>query len=795
MTDLRAHAARAVDHSRESLVQRGRDARDRLVASDPGLGRLRHGLRAVVAVGTTVVLQSIVATAAGIGGQALRLHVMIGAVVALNLATTLREPRRRVVLGTAAWSGVGAAIGAAAAVLAAPWRPVVFVVFVAVTFATVWMRRFGPRWFTAGFVMWQAHFFGLFLHPPIGALPGMIAASFLSTAWVAVLLTTVLAADPEATLRRTVTALRAQARATISACLDVIDRPASPAVRRRLRAEQVRTSEVALLFDGQLADARALPEGVSPVALRQWIVDLEIGVDETAGAVVDLADRLVGAHPPPAQEVVPAVRAALVELGWSRYAEARIALARLRQQPHWTVRPVRRFVIGADLLLTTVAAWTSGAVLTQARVGDEPTDSDRGHSPDAISGTGAGAGTGTNTGAEGPTRGERAAYEPVVELQGGALPGSQALAGEATALDAQQRWSAARVRFTTRQAIQAATAAAIALVVGDLVSPQRAYWAAIAAFVTFTGASTTTETARKAIDRTIGTLIGLLASLALAQVSSGRPVVSGLVMAAGIFLAFYVQALSTTWMICFITVVIGQLYELLRTFSEDVLLLRLAETAVGAAAGILVTYAVLPLRARDTLVVARRTLLTALADLLVDAGGLVGDGRPPAPADRARLYREVVAMDEAARQLAAGHDSLIRPRIFDADHAARRHRVAVLGVCASSARALVQALVTPDRADVGVPDPEAPAAGEPPSPAPPAIPPAVADVCRVLSAEARRLAEVPDLKDQRPARADIPGVSVQVTDLLEGAGGIPILVARRAQRLADALALLTPRRR
>ena len=43
--------------------------------------------------------------------------------------------------------------------------------------------------------------------------------------------------------------------------------------------------------------------------------------------------------------------------------------------------------------------------------------------------------------------------------------------------------------------------------VGEMVAPDRAYWAAVAAFVTFTGASTTSETTRKAIDRIFGDAI------------------------------------------------------------------------------------------------------------------------------------------------------------------------------------------------------------------------------------------------------------------------------------------------
>ena len=86
-----------------SLVRRGRnrlrieaqDAWDRFVASDPGLARLFKGLRAVVAVGTTIVVQLLVAAALGVGGQTRVLHLMLGALIAMNMSTLVRPGRRR----------------------------------------------------------------------------------------------------------------------------------------------------------------------------------------------------------------------------------------------------------------------------------------------------------------------------------------------------------------------------------------------------------------------------------------------------------------------------------------------------------------------------------------------------------------------------------------------------------------------------------------------------------------------------------------------------------------------------
>lgn len=782
MSERRSRAVRTVARGRDSTREARRDAYDRFIASDPGLGRLRHGLRAVVAPASTALLLWLIGQLADLPAWVTFIHMTAGGMVALNLATSLRETRRRTIALTAAVCGGAAVLGVVSAVLLNHPPVLVTLVLVLLTYVAVWMRRFGARWSTAGFVLWQAHFLGIFLRPPLGDLPGVIVAVLIGTGWTTLLLLTVLHADPEATLRRTVQALRAQARSVVSSCLDVLERPQSLSRRARLRDQVIKTNEVALLFDGQLADARALPEGVSAIALRRWIIDVEIGVDEVAGAVLDhvgrppeagpargwgmrsgLILRRGGRRPRPTdralqeRHTVRVMRRALRELGWGNHGQARVALAALREPAHWQHRPARRLVIGAELLLARIEEWTSGNLLERARCAGVDGES--------------GVETDTEAGAAPGTTGGRAAYEPVVTLFGGQLPGSQELAGATVTADTARWWSAGWLKFSTRQAIQAACAVGLAMLVGGVISSSRSYWAALAAYIVFTGASTTAETTRKAVERTAGTLLGLGICLLIAHLTIGRPALALLVMGVGVFLSFYVMALSVTWMICFLTVVLGQLYQLSQPAGEQVLWLRLGETAIGAAAGILVAYAVLPAPAGETLRTARRRVLDALAALLDHAGALAG--APDAGPEAATAYREIVELDEAARQLAATHDSLIRPRLFDADHAGRRHRISVLVVCAATGRSLLQAILA----------------------APRPLPPQIADVCGLLAAEARRLTTVPDLRDQRPARADRPGVSARVSAVLETAEEAPAPVLRRAQRLADALALLTPRRR
>ncbi|WP_310961370.1 FUSC family protein [Nocardioides terrisoli] len=717
-----------------SLLARGRvrmgleaqDAWDRFVASDPGQARLHKGLRAVVAVGTTIVVQLGVAGALGVSGQTRALHLMLGSLIAMNMSTVIRPGTRRQTATSAVWAPVAAALGATLATVTAarPW--LALSLFVLVCFAAVWVRRYGARWFAGGFIVWQAYFFTLYLHPPISALPGLLVAAVASTTWVTLLLVTVLHQDPGRRLRRTVTALRARARSVVSHCLDVLRDPGDERRLRNLRAQLVKLSEVTLLFDGQLSDVHALPSGTSAARLRRWIVEVEISSEELASAAVELA-ALPEPVPPATLRLVEEV---LELLGWGELDTTRSRLAALRQSPHDRIATVRRLANAADTLLGSVADWMSGHL---------------------------GAGAADETGAR--------EFEPVLALAGDTLPGTAVPAGDG---EQTSSWSPASWAPTTRQAVQAGTAAALAIIAGELISHERYYWAVIAAFVAFTGTATVGETVRKSMARIGGTLAGLVVAVWVAQLTLGHSAVTLTVLLACIFLAFYFQAISYAAMIFFITLMLGELYGILHRFSDSVLLVRLAETAAGAAAGILVSLFVLPTSTRGTLIEARRGLLDRLA-VLADqcALRLRGDESEPG------LLTEAIRLDEAARQLVRNADSMMSVRGIDADRSGRRYRVQVLGVCASTARSMVPAVLS----------------------APPDPPVELARACEAIATEARRLADIPDLRDQPPSPDGEAGVATRVSELVDAAVDPPLVLARRIRRLADSLALLTPRGR
>ncbi|GGM13253.1 FUSC family protein [Nakamurella endophytica] len=709
----------ATDRLRDSV----RDLRDRFVASDPGFTRLRQGVRAFVAVGTTLLVEWALAAAIG---QPVLSFLLLGAVVAMLMSTGIREQHRTVVLRTGLASPVLAAGGVTVGVLSAE-RPLLgSAAFVVVSFGAVYVRRWGPRWFTLGFLFWQGFFFSLFLHPPTRQLPFLLLAVVASGLWVLLLLLTVLHEDPHNRLRRIVAALRARARSGIAAALDVLADPGDRGAPRAVRRALVQLSETALLFDGQLGDRRSLPSGVPPNRLRRWIVDLEIGMDEVCGATVTLAESRPDLPPLTREQV----REVLHLLGWGDYAEADRAAERLAGSAS-VPGAARRLGAAAGLLLHTVHRWDTGdwAVPDEDRWDDEDQ------------------------------------FEPVVTLIGGNLPGSAALAAQSVIRQDAGRFSPSRLLLTTRQAIQASVAAGLSILVGELISRQRYYWAVIAAFVGFAGTATSGETLTKGVGRITGTLAGLVAAVALANVTDRHTAAAVLLILLCIGLAFFSQPLSTTAMVFFITVMLGQLYTLLGTFSDALLLVRLFETAAGAAIGVVVALVVLPAHSGATLREARRTFLGTVADLLEACAEVLRGGRPER--DPLTLALE---LDADGRQVIRIRRATTRGRLFGADRTALRHRMSVLASVGSSARTLAGA-VSAERPD-----------------------PVLEQVCTALAGQARRLSEVPSLSSGAPRRAAEDDATAQVREQLDAAPADPATrrAVRALRRLSDGLGLLDP---
>jgi hypothetical protein len=149
-------------------------------------------------------------------------------------------------------------------------------------------------------------------------------------------------------------------------------------------------------------------------------------------------------------------------------------------------------------------------------------------------------------------------------------------------------------RVTTRQAVQATTGAGFALLVGQLVSGQRWYWAVGATWWVFVNTASRGETLVRGFRRVLGTVIGIGLGVLVVVPLHGAALPTAVLVAVCVFGIFYTAAVSYTWMMLWVTVLAESLYGLLGVLSPGLLALRLGETAVGALGAWLAVLCVLP---------------------------------------------------------------------------------------------------------------------------------------------------------------------------------------------------------
>ncbi|PDT18158.1 hypothetical protein CO670_05025 [Rhizobium sp. J15] len=167
-----------------------------------------------------------------------------------------------------------------------------------------------------------------------------------------------------------------------------------------------------------------------------------------------------------------------------------------------------------------------------------------------------------------------------------------------------------------RSALQITLAAAIAMTLGLALSRERWFWAVLASFLVFTNTNSRGDTAIKALQRSIGTLFGIAFGLVLATLLAGHPAIAIAFSVACIFLAFFFLQISYATMTFFISIVLCLVYGMMGVLTFDLLKLRLEETVIGAVAGTLVAFLVLPARTRGALDTAIAKWFDALRELL-----------------------------------------------------------------------------------------------------------------------------------------------------------------------------------
>ncbi|HET7657420.1 MAG TPA: FUSC family protein [Bacillales bacterium] len=636
---------------------------DRLVASDPGLTRLQMAGSAAVGVASVLLVEFGFATITNAGKMGTIIFMLLGAVVTMMGMMALNGPKIWPKIRIAAFFPVAVGVGLLCGVLVSGHTDLMLIIFVIVMFAAVFVRQYGIPFFFYGFMGWMGYFFATFTHAKMGMLPMYIVAILVATTWVVILSSTLMRTNPQKNLRRTVSAFGSQARTMIRDCADLLltnDEKQREKFRRKLRANQVKVAEAALMVEGWTAEPGALPPERSGPSLRRLLIDVQHVLNRIAASI----DLLIDGD----KTVV-------------RYA-ARIA-ERLAQRDEGKLKEdIEKFINHSKEgtnrendeetidgnLVHLAALQYSEAVLEFIDLAKQ-----------------------LNKGQKDAELSEKDIdeFEPVVGLFFGNLPGSPAVARDVNARGS--KWNPlARLSLVNRQALQVAVAGGLAILFGRELSPTRYYWAVIAAFVMFTGTATRSETFLKGLNRVLGTLVGLVVAIWVARLTAGHIMLVLFTIVACIFCGFYLIRLSYAYMIFFITIMIGQLYSVMNMFSPGLLVLRLEETIVGAFIGFMVALIFVPLSTSDTIRNARNNLLKSLGELLEASADKLTN-----PDKQANLDSLTLSLDDRMRQLSL----VVKPLtsvIMRRQNSRVRHRIALYAALTNDARALTVALRRPE---------------------------------------------------------------------------------------------------
>jgi hypothetical protein len=626
---------------------------DRFAGSDPGLNRFRAALRSVLTIGAILDAEALffhfthalqirthgarlpaakAAEVAAANHGYLVIAMLLGGLVGMLSSTVVMDATARGQLVSMLFVPVPLIAALALGITLGDHRIPALVSFAVLLAIGTYGRRFGPRGSIA-MLLYFGDFVGNLLHTVItlGDMGWLAAEIGVGTAITIAVRFAFFYPRPASALQRTQRSYAARARKVTVLALELLDNPGHTAGdARRLHRQLIRLNEAALMIDAQLGDPGAVP-GSPAQLLHQRLFDAELALANIARFAQAMARSGL-----PAPQHFEA-RLALRDLIRGENEAARAHATRLISLlPRAGAGPVPP---GQDHAVVVVTHRFAGSVIALA---------------DAM----------TEWMALGAAGEGKGAFQPAVRLFGGWLPGSAQVSNAASREPGIRLGDRVRLPLYTRTAIQVGVAVGAATALGDVVSGHRFYWAVIASIATFTGANTTGERVRKAFLRVAGTAVGIVVGSLLVTAAGHHPYWSIAVILAAQFFGFYLQRINYAFMVIGTTVTISQLYVQLDEFSNSLLLLRLAETALGAAVTTVVVLLVFPLRTRRVLRIAARNHVQAVGRLAGHATQhLLGADH----GTQATLRSSARAVDAAYQALTATAQPLRRTLLGDPD--------------------------------------------------------------------------------------------------------------------------------
>ncbi|MEV5716559.1 FUSC family protein [Amycolatopsis mediterranei] len=511
----------------------------------------------------SAVLGIVLAVAALLPAHVPLTVTLVGAIAAMMTAFTVNDPTPGGQAVTLVLAFLTGAASITVASLGSTLPPLDSVVFVLLIFVAVYAQRFGARGTALGSIAFFLFFFPMFLQAHVKQVPQLLMALGVGVLANAVVRFVLLRHNAAAEFLRVRRAFRARLGAVVRAAEAHLAVNGSERTRKQLRSALARLHECVLLIEDaapDVLDARAAD------VLRRRAIEVELAVGWLASTVQRTCS----------DELTTEVRDDLI----ARLARFR---ALMERDPR-------------ELPLISQTGEYSRMLVEGSRIDSHAAPGD----------------------------GVRKA---LAELALADDRAQRAAAPEATPdpLDSGDDEPTPTFAYDnrTRSAIQAVVGGGLAVLGGELVSHQRWYWAVLTVFVVFIGASSAGATFVKGVRRLGGTLIGIVGGVLLALLVGGNTAATlGLILVC-VFGMVYTARVSQVVMAFFVTSMLGLLYSLLGTFSLEVLWIRVAETAVGATAGILAAVVIVPVRTRSVMLDDIAAVLDDLEEFLEHTRGLL----------------------------------------------------------------------------------------------------------------------------------------------------------------------------
>ncbi|MCQ4209264.1 FUSC family protein [Streptomyces longispororuber] len=624
------------------------------------------GVRTVAAIGLTLAVLAVLGTDVT--------YMVAGAMTAMVGTFAIRE---KTVRGQALTLALGLPTALAAVSLGALLHSRVVagdLFFIALIFGAVYSRRFGDRGTALGLIGFQVYFVSLFVNASVDQLPRLFGTLAIAFACSAVARFALVPETPQRVLGRLREAFRARLAQLVTAQTRLLDAPPEELddVLDDLRRHTARLHEAALMIQGRLADGTR--DETTAALVQRRVADAEVAAERLGMLLLNArsaerADTLT-LHLPDAP--VPATGKLL-----RREDEATATLRRDLGALHLMVaRP-------ADANRGTAVAHVRNRLLgyrDEERIPPGTTLAVQ----DVFRGIGeaARAVLGLRLALDGPQ--DESDDSPATtrsreefDAEDVSITGAEKEAAEETADPAGLK------RPTTRAAFQVAVGSALAIVGGEFLSSQRWYWAVLTCWVVFLNTASTGEIVVKGYRRLLGTVLGVVAGVALAGAVGNHTWLAFVLVLVCVFAMFFTAPLSYALMSFFVTAMLGLLYTLLNTYSFDVLVLRIEETALGAACGIIAAMLVLPVRTDSRTDELLATTLERLGDVVAAAVEQLSGGPAADLLDKAR------DLDTALDDLRASTQPLTHPITpLRERRQTARYLVALLETSAYHARSL-----------------------------------------------------------------------------------------------------------